>query len=66
MADISVFLKNDAFGPFIIESQCKKINGLLEKGAFKVISISDIPSRMRIFNFCFIDEIKNKTIAMAF
>ena len=66
MANISVFLKNDASQPPFTKSRRKKINGLLEKGAFKVVSISDVPSGMRIFNSCFVDEIKNEGTATAF
>lgn len=66
MANISVFLKNDASEPPFTKSQHKEINNLLEKGAFEVISISDISSRMRIFNSCFVDKIKNKGPATAF
>lgn len=66
MANISVLLKNDAFKPFFTGSQRKKINGLLEKDTFKVISISDILGKMRIFNSCFIDGIKNEAIATVF
>ena len=66
MANISVFLKNDASQPPFTESRRKEINGLLDKDAFKVVSISDVPSRMRIFNSCFVDEIKNEGIATAF
>ena len=67
VADISVFLKNNNTSqlPFT-ESQCKKINGLLKKDAFKFVTILDILSGMRIFNSCFIDEIKNEEIATAF
>lgn len=66
MADISVFLKNDASEPSFTESRRKEINGLLEKGALEVISISDVPSGMRIFNSRFVDEIKNEGTATAF
>ena len=65
-ADISVFLENNASESLFIESRRKEINGLLEKNAFKVISISDISSGMRIFNSCFVDEIKNEGTATAF
>lgn len=66
MANIYVFLKNNASQPPFIESQYKEINGLFEKNAFKVFSILDISSRMRIFNSHFIDKIKNTGIATAF
>ena len=42
------------------------INGLLEKSAFKVVAISDILSRMRIFNSRFVEEIKNEGTVTAF
>ena len=66
MADISVFLKNNASEPPFTESRRKEINGLLEKDAFEIISISDVPSGMRIFNSRFVDEIKNEGTATAF
>lgn len=66
MANISVFLKNNVSQPSFTKSQYKEINGLLEKGAFKVISILDVFNRMRIFNSRFIDEIKNKRTAIVF
>lgn len=66
MANISIFLKNDAFEPLFIELQRKEINGLLEKDTFEVISISALPSRRKIFNSRFEDEIKKKRIATAF
>lgn len=66
MANIFVFLKKDVFQSVFIKSHKKKINNLLEKGVFEVILISDIFSVMKIFNFYFIDEIKNKIFATAF
>ena len=66
MADISIFLKNNASASFFTKSQHKEINGLLEKSAFEVILISDVPSGMRIFNSHFVDEIKNKGTATSF
>ncbi len=66
LADISVFLKNDASGSLFTELQRKEINGLLEKSAFEVILISDVPSGMRILNSRFVDEIKNERTATAF
>ena len=66
MDNISIFLKNNASKPLFTEIQNKKINNGLEKSAFKVMSISDVPSGMRIYNSCFVDEIKNEGIATAF
>lgn len=60
-------MKNDNTSetPFI-ESRRKEINGLLEKSAFEVVTISDVPSGMRIFNSRFVNEIKNEGTATAF
>ena len=44
----------------------KKINNLLEKSVFKVISISEVPKSIRIFNSHFVDKIKNIGAATAF
>ena len=33
-----------------VDSQQKELNGLLEKGVFKVVNITDIPQGTRIFN----------------
>ncbi|KHJ33690.1 hypothetical protein EV44_g3111 [Erysiphe necator] len=48
------------------ESRRKEINGLLEKGVFKVVSISDIPLNSRIFNTRFVDKIKHPGTNKAF
>lgn len=67
VADISVFLKNDdVTEPPFTESRRKEINGLLENGAFEVVTILDVPSGMRIFSSRFVDEIKNEGTATAF
>ena len=66
MANISVFLKNDAFEPPFTDSRRKEINGLLEIGTFGVVTISDVSSRMRIFNSRFVNEIKNERTTTAF
>ena len=66
MADIFVFLKNNTSKPLFTKSQYKKINSLLEKSTFEVISISDVPSGMRIFKSCFVDEIENEETTMVF
>lgn len=65
MTDISVFLNNNVSKPSFIKSQRKEINDLLEKNALKVISISDDSSKIRIFHFYFVNEIKNKETATA-
>jgi hypothetical protein len=68
MADISILMqdfKTDTLLPFV-ESQHKEINGLLEKGVFEIINMADIPKGTRIFNFWFIDKIKNKGTDKAF
>lgn len=42
------------------------MNDLLEKRVFKIISILEISKNIKIFNFCFVDEIKIIGIANAF
>lgn len=37
----------------------KKIDGLVEKGVFQVVNTISIPSNIQIFNFGFVDKIKN-------
>ena len=66
MADISILLQNNASQPHFTESRRKIINGLLEKNAFEVVEILDIPRGMRIFNSRFVDEIKKKGTATVF
>ena len=66
VANISVFLRSNAFSPYFTESRRQEINGLLEKDAFKIVTISDVPIGMRIFSSHFVNEIKNEGIAIAF
>lgn len=66
LADILVFLKNNASQLSFTKSQYQKINGLFQKGAFKIVTISDIFNRTRIFNFHFVDLIKIKKTAIVF
>ncbi len=66
MADISILLQSDASQLSFAESRRKKINGLLEKSAFEVFAILDIPNGTRILNFRFVDEKKNEGTATAF
>ena len=71
MAGVSTFLQEkDPLPPLtptpFVESRQKEINGLLEKGVFEVVSISEVPKNIRIFNSRFVDEIKNIGTANAF
>ena len=66
MVDISILLQNDTSQPLFSKSRRKKINSLLEKSAFEVVAILDIPSRMKLFHSRFVDEIKNEGTATAF
>ena len=71
MADVSTFLQGkDSLPPLtptpFVESRQKEMNGLLEKGVFEVVSISEVPKNIRIFNSRFVDEIKNIGTANAF
>lgn len=46
-----------------MESRLKKINNLFDKMIFNMISILKMSKNIRIFNFCFVNKIKNiKTI----
>lgn len=67
MANIFKFLRNNTFLVLsFTNSQYKEINSLFDKYTFKIITILDISSRMRIFNSRFVNKIKNKKIATAF
>ena len=66
MVDILVFLKNDTSEPSFTDSRHKEINGLLEKNAFEIFTISDVPSKIRIYYSHFVDEIKNEGTATDF
>jgi hypothetical protein len=52
--------------PAFTESRRKEINGLLEKGVFETVNISDVPEGVRIFNSRFVDEVKNAGTDKAF
>ena len=61
-ADISVLIQEALF----TDSRRKEINGLLEKGVFAVVTDSDVPQGVRIFNSRFVDEIKHSGTDKAF
>ncbi|RAL62926.1 hypothetical protein DID88_004767 [Monilinia fructigena] len=48
------------------DSRKKEIDGLTEKGVFKVVPISDVPPGTRIFKSRFVDEIKNEGASTEF
>lgn len=52
----------DALPAQYTASKQKKIVGLFEKIVFKVVTINSIRSNVQIFNFRFIDKIKNLDI----
>lgn len=66
MADISVFLKNEVSEPPFTKSQRKKMNSLLKKFVFEVVTISNILTTIRIFNSRFINKIKNEGTVTVF
>ena len=71
MADISIFLQEKDFLPFLtptpfVESKQKEMNSLLEKRVFEVVSILKMPKNIKIFNSCFVDKIKNIGTANVF
>ena len=48
------------------ESRRKEINDLLNKRIFDVIALTDVLSGVKLFNFRFVDEIKNPSTSTAF
>ncbi|KAL3420591.1 hypothetical protein PVAG01_07036 [Phlyctema vagabunda] len=48
-----------AKGPFI-ESRQKEIDGLLQRGVFSIVSLANIPPKVRLFKSRFVDEVKGK------
>ena len=48
------------------ESRRKEINGLLNKGVFDVLILTEVPRGVRLFNFRFVDKIKNPRTSAAF
>ena len=48
------------------KSKRKKINKLLNKKIFDVLILIEMFSKIKLFNFCFVDEIKNPKISTAF
>lgn len=49
-----------------MKSRQKKKNSLLKKRIFEIVSILKMSKKIKIFNFCFINEIKNIKIANNF
>ena len=69
MADITIYLQENGGQPGSSQysaSHKKEINGLLEKGVFKVIYLSTVPLGTRLFNSRFIDEVKHPRTNKAF
>lgn len=71
MTNVFTFLQEKNLLPllipiFFVKSKQKKINGLFEKEVFKIVFILKVLKNIKIFNFCFVDEIKNIEIANAF
>jgi len=52
--------------PPFTESRYNEINGLLERGVFRVVDETDVPKGTRIFNSRFVDEIRNSGTNQAF
>ncbi len=71
-ADITVFLQDDVDSSSFIfistfaESRRKEINDLLKRQVFEIIIISEVFKNVRIFNFCFVDEIKHLDISQTY
>lgn len=76
LADVMIFFQDNHLllsefaslltsGPFT-ESRQKEINGLMKKGVFPFVPISQMPRNTRIFNSRFVDEVKNIGTAAAY
>jgi hypothetical protein len=73
-ADITVFLQDDVnsssftsiLTSIFVESRRKKINDLLKRQVFEIITISEMFKNVRIFNFRFVDEIKHSDISQTY
>jgi hypothetical protein len=70
-ADITVFLQDDeeissTFTSTFVESRRKKINDLLKRQVFEIITISEVLKNVRIFNSRFVDEIKHSDISQTY
>jgi len=65
MTDITIYLQEDSHTQFSASRQ-KELTGLLEKGVFEIIKLTDVPQGVRLFNSRFVDEIKNKGTDKAF
>jgi hypothetical protein len=61
-ADILVLVQETPF----TDLQRKEINGLLKKGVFAVVTDSDVPQGVRIFNSRFVNKIKHPNTNKAF
>ena len=47
-------------------SRLKKLNKLFKKRVFEIINIEDVLIKARIFDNCFVNQIKNEGIEKAF
>ena len=70
--NLSIFLLNEIDSSIsssripYAESRRKKINDLLNKTFFDVMILTDVFSEIKLFNFRFVDEIKNPKTSAAF
>ena len=64
ITDITVFINQGT--TVFTNLRSSKINGLLEKGVFRVVNRGDVPQEVRIFNSRFVDEIKHLRTDKAF
>ena len=71
IADVTVFAQdltkdNPKGNTQFTASRQKELTGLLAKGVFEIVKLSDIPAGIRLFNSRFVDEVKNKGTNKAF
>lgn len=67
---VDFFVKRNRFIDFIVSNFVreikKKINELLNKKVFDVLFLIEVFSKIKLFNFRFVDKIKNFKISIAF
>ncbi len=66
-----IFILNSSSSTFVfistfVESKRKKVNDLFKRQVFEIIIISKMSKNIRIFNFCFVDEIKHSDTSQTY
>ena len=67
-ADVAIYLSEPLprRGPTFEEPRRRELNGLLERGVFRIMDRADVPTDARIFGSRFVDQIKHEGTEKAF